>query len=479
MANPNIIMGAHGVPNNLAQNAQIVAQMGALAAAKQKNALAKQELDQEAALREGVGAAGTLEEKRDFLLQQGYIDEAKVVQEILNKQTTLEKTQGEIGDAGQDRYAAAEEYVYNLLENSGIDPRDHASVQGIVMQAAAQRPGFIPEDMISALQTDTPGFLQQLGGSQDAMAQKNYDLTARRTAATESQANTAAAVARAEYGIGGPQASSGAPAAPLGAQGGPTPSPAANVAVSPPQEPSGGKTPGQVFMPTPLPQAPAPGTPIKKAKQMNENRKLVAEENKNKRVASAEYTKLKKTGEIHQKKFRATKKEAEKVIKSIESVQSIMKRSGFFPSHGGFGDYFKNLPGTDAFQIEKELQAIKGFAGFKTLQNMRESSPTGGALGSIAVAELELLIASGGGNLNIGNDNLDTALSDLKTSIETGVAEGEETLRLWNSAAAEEISLKYGIGAPPEQSLMPIGTEIVGDDGKTYKHIGDNNWEIQ
>jgi hypothetical protein len=479
MISPNIILGARGVPNNLAQNAQIAAQMGALAAAKQKNALAQKAANQEAGLREGVGAAGTLEEKRDYLLAQGYIDEAKTVQDVINKQATHAKTLGEVGDASQDRYSAAEEYVYNLLENSGIDPQDHASVQAAVMQAAAQRPGFIPEDMIQALQTDTPGFLQQLGGSQDAMAQKNYDLTARRTAATESQANTAAAVARAEYGIGGPQAASGASTATFSPEARPTPSPEANVAARPSQEPVGGTTPGQVFMPSPLPPAPAPGTPIKKAKQMNENRKLVAEENKNKRVASSEYTKLKQTGELHQKKFRAAKKEAAKVTKAIERVQAVMKRSGWLPASGGLADFIKNLPGTDAFQIEKELQAIKAYAGFKTLQDMRESSPTGGALGSVAVPELELLIASGGGNLNVGNDNLDTALTDLKASIETGVAEGEETLSLWNSAAAEEISLKYGIGSPPEQSLMPIGTVIVGDDGKTYKHIGDNNWEIQ
>jgi hypothetical protein len=204
MISPNIIMGARGVPNYLAQNAQIAAQMGALAAAKQKNALAQQAADQEAKLREGVGAAGTLEEKRDYLLAQGLIDEAKTVQEVINKQSTNTKTLGEIGDAGQARYSAAEKYVYNVLENSGIDPQDHESVQAAVMQVAAQRPGLIPEDMIQVLQTDTPGFLRQLGGSVDAMTQKKYKLTERSTAATESQASTAKNRLAAEFGVGSP-----------------------------------------------------------------------------------------------------------------------------------------------------------------------------------------------------------------------------------------------------------------------------------
>jgi hypothetical protein len=50
--------------------------------------------------------------------------------------------------------------------------------------------------------------------------------------------------------------------------------------------------------------------------------------------------------------------------------------------------------GTDAWTLKEKLQTIKANIGFDRLQAMRESSPTGGALGQVAIQELTALQAS-------------------------------------------------------------------------------------
>ena len=57
----------------------------------------------------------------------------------------------------------------------------------------------------------------------------------------------------------------------------------------------------------------------------------------------------------------------------------------------GFGSILANLPATDARTLQTKLKTITANLGFDRLQQMRDASPTGGALGAIAVKELEAL----------------------------------------------------------------------------------------
>lgn len=61
------------------------------------------------------------------------------------------------------------------------------------------------------------------------------------------------------------------------------------------------------------------------------------------------------------------------------------------------------LPGTDASRLEEAIRPIKAIIGFDRLQQMREESKTGGALGAVAVRELEFLQAVQG-SLAISQD---------------------------------------------------------------------------
>jgi hypothetical protein len=55
---------------------------------------------------------------------------------------------------------------------------------------------------------------------------------------------------------------------------------------------------------------------------------------------------------------------------------------------GVTGAVAANIPGTSAVDFRSTIETIKANLGFQELQAMREASPTGGALGAIAVQEL-------------------------------------------------------------------------------------------
>jgi len=61
---------------------------------------------------------------------------------------------------------------------------------------------------------------------------------------------------------------------------------------------------------------------------------------------------------------------------------------------GTAGALSRAIPGTPAYDLAQTLLTVKANIGFDRLQQMRESSPTGGALGQVAVQELNALQAS-------------------------------------------------------------------------------------
>lgn len=93
---------------------------------------------------------------------------------------------------------------------------------------------------------------------------------------------------------------------------------------------------------------------------------------------------------------------AEQAIQSYEKQQELIKqdiKSAIAKVKGGWAT---GLPGaigrsvlnpteTDAKDLDALLNTIKGNIGFDKLQQMRMESPTGGALGAVAVQELEML----------------------------------------------------------------------------------------
>jgi len=78
------------------------------------------------------------------------------------------------------------------------------------------------------------------------------------------------------------------------------------------------------------------------------------------------------------------------VTDEISRARNIIKTSEI-PVTGIAGAAARRIPGTKAQELKGQLETIKARIGFDELNRMRKSSPTGGALGQIAVQELGYL----------------------------------------------------------------------------------------
>jgi len=91
----------------------------------------------------------------------------------------------------------------------------------------------------------------------------------------------------------------------------------------------------------------------------------------------------------------------------------------------GYGSMLSYIPETQARNLQADIATIKANLGFAELERMREASPTGGALGQVAVQELNYL-QSAVANLDQAQSppELKRALENIKTTMK-----GYQTLR--------------------------------------------------
>lgn len=87
------------------------------------------------------------------------------------------------------------------------------------------------------------------------------------------------------------------------------------------------------------------------------------------------------------KRLETISQKADVVMDTIDSA--LGKTSAF--TTGTIGSVIGGIPGTRGYDLRKDIDTIKANIGFNELQAMREASPTGGALGQVAVQELNSL----------------------------------------------------------------------------------------
>lgn len=76
----------------------------------------------------------------------------------------------------------------------------------------------------------------------------------------------------------------------------------------------------------------------------------------------------------------------------IGAIDDALKQVGTTTA-GPLGSLLSKVPGTDAYDLRATIDTVRANIGFQELQQMREMSPTGGALGQVAVQELGMLQA--------------------------------------------------------------------------------------
>jgi hypothetical protein len=138
--------------------------------------------------------------------------------------------------------------------------------------------------------------------------------------------------------------------------------------------------------------------------------------------------------EINQPK---EKMKVQAVASKVNSIQDEIKRAKNkikgYGTEGFVAGATQNLYGSPAFGLKKTLETVKANLGFAELQAMRDASPTGGALGQVAVQELTAL-QSTIANLDLGQKD-----KDLKYSLDK--INGH--LERWREAVDKSYQEKY------------------------------------
>jgi len=112
---------------------------------------------------------------------------------------------------------------------------------------------------------------------------------------------------------------------------------------------------------------------------------------------------------------------ADRIINEVREAKE--KVSGFT---SGLGSYLSAVPLTEAKDLSKRLTTIKANLGFDRLQQMRDASPTGGALGQVAVQELIALQST---IASLDQDQSPEQLRAALDKIETSYANWRNTVR--------------------------------------------------
>lgn len=135
--------------------------------------------------------------------------------------------------------------------------------------------------------------------------------------------------------------------------------------------------------------------------------------------------------------------EVDKAIKNVSAITT-----------GIPGSILGQVPGTGAYDLRKTVQTIKANIGFQELQEMRQNSPTGGALGQVAVQELESLQAT--------IANLDTSQSD--TQLLENLKKVQRHYENWKAAVTGQQPNKQEV-----KNVKQFGDKRIVIDGKTYE----------
>lgn len=158
-----------------------------------------------------------------------------------------------------------------------------------------------------------------------------------------------------------------------------------------------------------------------------------------------------KVADLEDKKKTAQANEEAKAQNVIGIIDNVLPKISGLNTAGVAGKALSFVPGSDAYDVAKNIETIKANIGFKELSDMRQASPTGGALGQVAVQELNFLQAA--------VSNLDVGQSPQQ--LRDNLNKVRKHYNRWLATTRGEI--------PPEDKSAPAATAT---EGKTVKRTG-------
>lgn len=167
-----------------------------------------------------------------------------------------------------------------------------------------------------------------------------------------------------------------------------------------------------------------------------------------------------KIDDAEQKRERSREAASIKAKTIISAVDGVLDNIG--AGEAGFiGANMANVPGTKAYNVARQIETIKANLGFQELQDMRSMSPTGGALGAIAVQEL-IALQSTVANLDIGQSP-----AQLRANLQKVKAHYQRWLNaVEGKAPGGDDGGIPTVRTPDEARALPPGTRFRTPDGR-------------
>jgi hypothetical protein len=116
------------------------------------------------------------------------------------------------------------------------------------------------------------------------------------------------------------------------------------------------------------------------------------------------------------------------VSRVIENARTLLQNE----TNAGWGGLLKDLPDSSQKALAEYLQTLRGNVGFERLQQMRNNSPTGGALGNVSDTEISLLQSV------LGSLNQNNSASMLLETFDTIVRTSERGLNNMDQKLANQ-----------------------------------------
>jgi hypothetical protein len=141
----------------------------------------------------------------------------------------------------------------------------------------------------------------------------------------------------------------------------------------------------------------------------------------------------------------------------FDKVQQAIPKVNAFTA-GFFGSTTNFVPGSPSADLKADLLTIQANAGFDKLQEMRDNSPTGGALGQVSERELALLQATWS-NLEQSQspEQLRQRLQEFSQQIEDSWARVNRAYELdyGNTNQGQQGSIQPNVAPGPQNNQAP------------------------
>jgi hypothetical protein len=185
-----------------------------------------------------------------------------------------------------------------------------------------------------------------------------------------------------------------------------------------------------------------------------------------------------------------TRQQASDIV--TQDIGRALGQSGLFTT-GAIGSLTKGIPGIPSYDLRSLLDTVKANVGFDRLQQMREQSPTGGALGQVTETENRLLQSVLGNldqaqskgqfeeNLRRLHVHYKDAVNGPPAKLAAALREGKITQAQHDAAMVERGTYQPKEGAGKAAVAAP-GAPAVGTVNQGYRFKGGNpaepnSWE--